>query len=389
MKNAMIRERALQFKFTPMPHPILFAEGISRDAKIVYLIILSFIWGKNDSACWPAQSKLCKLANMKDDTLRKYLKELKEKKLIDWKQKGLGKTNLYWICEFPEELIKSLEPTELQEPEPGGLRVLEPGGLRDKVDNRKYNKRLSKDIDNLKSDSDESQTIINNPLIDYWNALPNTQKHSSPKTKTYRRSCILLKQLKQGIFTKRNHINPDFLKRNKIPNKLLNKKWNNADLKIVMERLSNLLTGGYWPADKSNLPRSLELLLYNTNSNSSLFLMVAANKPEPLRKRQRMSDPNPGLTKEFSNLLNGNIDNPRKLYDGIQSIIDFHSKIPKDDERAYRRFDYPVKLCRAYAKWLEDRDWIKDITVGHISARTKTWLMFIKETEENFDIKLS
>lgn len=262
------------------------------------------------------------------------------------------------------------------------------GSYINKVDSNNY-KRLSKDIDNLKGDSDESQIIKNNPLIDYWNNLPNTQKHSSPKTKTYLRSCILLKQLKQGTFIKRNHINPDFLKRNKIPNKFLNKKWHTADLKIIMKRLSNLLTGGYWPADKSNLPRSLELLLYNPNSNSSLFLMVAANEPEPLRKRQRLSDPNPGLTKEFLSLFEtGHINSSPKLFNGIQSIIDFHSQIP-EDERTQHHFRYPVKLCRAYASWLESQDWIKEITTGHISARTKTWQIFIKETEENFDISLS
>ena len=248
---------------------------------------------------------------------------------------------------------------------------------------------LSKDIDKPKGDSSESQLIKNNPLLDYWNGLPNIQKHISPKTKTYQRSCNLLRQLRQGIFTKRNHINPDFLKRNKIPAKLLNKKWSNTDLKIIMDRLSKLHTGGYWPEDKSSLSKSLEGLLYNPRTNTSMFLMVAANEPKPLRKRQRTTDPNPGLTEEFSSLLNGNIDNPHKLYNGIQSIIDFHSRIRLEDDRVDYHFDYPYKLCRAYAKWLEDQGWIDEVTVGHISTKTKTWRMFIKETENNLNIKLS
>lgn len=382
----MIRERALQFKFTPIPHPILFAKGLSFGAKITYTVLLSFIWGETDSSCWPSQNRLCELLDYTDDTLRKYLKELRTLKLINWKQRGPGETNKYHICIFPDELVNHLEKLF---PNPEERRGLNPEGSRGKVYEVKYDKSLSKDIDKPKADSDESQLVKNNPLLDYWNGLPNIQKHISPKTKTYQRSCNLLRQLRQGIFTKRNHINPDFLKRNKIPAKLLNKKWSNTDLKIIMDRLSKLHTGGYWPEDKSSLSKSLEGLLYNPRTNTSMFLMVAANEPKPLRKRQRTTDPNPGLTEEFSSLLNGNIDNPHKLYNGIQSIIDFHSRIRLEDDRVDYHFDYPYKLCRAYAKWLEDQGWIDEVTGGHISTKTKTWRMFIKETENNLNIKLS
>ncbi len=103
-----------------------------------------------------------------------------------------------------------------------------------------------------------------------------------------------------------------------------------------------------------------------------------------------MEDPNPDLTKEFLPLFNGAKIDYGRLHNGIRSILDFYNEIPEDDygKNEYY-FGYPWKLCKAYVDWLLEQDWIGEIKVQHISAETKTWIMFIKETEENLGLELT
>jgi hypothetical protein len=97
--------------FTQIPNVILEDGNITPQAKVLYQLLLRFAW-KEDHA-FPGQETLCDMMGFrKKDSVRKYLNELKELNLLDWKQRGLNKTNVYTIL---------TRTTPRLEPQPSGF----------------------------------------------------------------------------------------------------------------------------------------------------------------------------------------------------------------------------------------------------------------------------
>jgi hypothetical protein len=79
--------------FTQVPNFILTKKDISVGAKLAYAMLLKYAWG--DDACFPGQVKLAEDMGAGERSVRTYLKELETADLLEIKQRGLGKTNLY------------------------------------------------------------------------------------------------------------------------------------------------------------------------------------------------------------------------------------------------------------------------------------------------------
>lgn len=79
--------------FTQVPNFILTKRELSVGAKLAYAMLLKYAWG--DDACFPGQLKLAADMGATDRSVRTYLKELEAAELLEIKQRGLGKTNLY------------------------------------------------------------------------------------------------------------------------------------------------------------------------------------------------------------------------------------------------------------------------------------------------------
>jgi len=108
--------------------------------------------------------------------------------------------------------------------------------------------------------------------------------------------------------------------------------------------------------------------------------------PEDMLTQQAIS-----LLKEFQHLLGRLEDEKEKgrLISAAKSIIRFHRKVPKDPYgRVKHRIPYPWALGRLYAEWLERQKWLGNIHPGTIHTRSKTWKMFIKETEQEWGVPL-
>lgn len=84
---------ATRHGFTQVPNFILTNEQISVGAKLAYAMLLKYAW--QDDACFPGQIKLAQDMGATDRSVRTYLKELESVYLLEIKQRGLGKTNLY------------------------------------------------------------------------------------------------------------------------------------------------------------------------------------------------------------------------------------------------------------------------------------------------------
>jgi len=79
--------------FTQVPNFILTKKELSVGAKLAYAMLLKYAWG--DDACFPGQLKLADDMGAGERSVRTYLKELESTGVLEIKQRGLGKTNLY------------------------------------------------------------------------------------------------------------------------------------------------------------------------------------------------------------------------------------------------------------------------------------------------------
>jgi hypothetical protein len=82
-----------QHGFTMVPNFLLTKNDISVGAKLAYAMLLKYAWA-ND-ACFPGQTTLAQDMGAALRSVRTYLKELEAAHLLEIKQRGLGKTNLY------------------------------------------------------------------------------------------------------------------------------------------------------------------------------------------------------------------------------------------------------------------------------------------------------
>lgn len=81
--------------FVQIPRFILLTPKLSFGAKIIYSVLLSYAW--QDNFCFPAQKALAVDMGIKERQTRNLLAELKRAGLIDWKQRGLNRPNIYYI----------------------------------------------------------------------------------------------------------------------------------------------------------------------------------------------------------------------------------------------------------------------------------------------------
>ncbi len=80
--------------YTLLPNYILHTDKLTPYAKLIYAIILSYAWGEKDSA-FPGQEQLAEDCGLGIATVKRAIKELKDKEFLTVIQRGLGKTNIY------------------------------------------------------------------------------------------------------------------------------------------------------------------------------------------------------------------------------------------------------------------------------------------------------
>jgi len=106
-RTLIIRDKTLKQGFTAIPNIVLRSPNLSLQAKMLYALLLSYAW--QDGWCFPGQERLAKNMRISDRMVRDYLQELRAIGLIDWEQRGLTKTNVYYINEIPERKLISVQ----------------------------------------------------------------------------------------------------------------------------------------------------------------------------------------------------------------------------------------------------------------------------------------
>jgi hypothetical protein len=182
-----------------------------------------------------------------------------------------------------EKLVRSGRPTQGQTVTPTqGQTVTKYTSTKDNHSTIS----LSKDKD--KAILGKSPSFKTDPFVEGWNSLkekfPMLQEHRKPSTKIYQNAVKLIRHLKFGTFGDMCHVDHDFRERNHISQKLLSKKWTETEIKQTINKLPLLFLKGYWPHDKSTLPKDLSSLIFNPRTNSSFFLLVYTHPPVPMKQ---------------------------------------------------------------------------------------------------------
>ena len=94
-----VENEVLRRGFTIIPNYVLKSRELSRDAKLLYGILLSYAWQKG--SCFPGYDTLMEDLQCGRPQLAKYIKELRESGLIEVQRRGQGKTSIYTIKEIP------------------------------------------------------------------------------------------------------------------------------------------------------------------------------------------------------------------------------------------------------------------------------------------------
>ncbi len=104
----LVEDRSLVGGFIQLPRLVLRARNLSRDAKLLYAILLSYAW--QEQRCFPGYRRLCDDLDASENAVRKYMRELEACDLLRQKRRGLGKTNIYTLCDLRTAKIEVLEP---------------------------------------------------------------------------------------------------------------------------------------------------------------------------------------------------------------------------------------------------------------------------------------
>ena len=83
------------YKYVIMPVAVLDAPGLSRTAKTTYATLLKYAW--QDGLCFPGQKRMAADLNVSVEAISRDLRELRDYGLIRWQQRGLGRTNVYYL----------------------------------------------------------------------------------------------------------------------------------------------------------------------------------------------------------------------------------------------------------------------------------------------------
>lgn len=125
----VLEDQSLVYGFIQLPKQILWAGNLSRDAKILYAVLLGYAWEQQQ--CFPGYARLCADLGASENMVRKYMRELEAVALLSQRRRGLGKTNIYLLHDLRTSKIEVQEPhkprtSKSAVPEPAKTAAPEP-----------------------------------------------------------------------------------------------------------------------------------------------------------------------------------------------------------------------------------------------------------------------
>lgn len=103
----VVLNEALKHGFTQIPRYVLCDKRLSFGARMTYAVLLSYAW--QEDSCFPGQERISVDLGVTRRAVSKYLVELKKRRYVNWKRRGMGKTNIYYILDYKPLKIEADE----------------------------------------------------------------------------------------------------------------------------------------------------------------------------------------------------------------------------------------------------------------------------------------
>lgn len=97
-ETLMIEDPTLYHGFVQLPKLVLYARNLSRDAKLLYAVLLGYAW--QEKRCFPGYGRLCDDLDTSENMVRKYMRELEAVHLLSQRRRGQGRTNIYVLLDI-------------------------------------------------------------------------------------------------------------------------------------------------------------------------------------------------------------------------------------------------------------------------------------------------
>ena len=185
--------------------------------------------------------------------------------------------------------------------------VIAEGGLGSDEDNNIVNNNISKDIYTLPEEvvveTKKEYNLKNKDLIEYYNELPNVQKHKIPKSgkisKVLERIDRYLINLKAGTFSKKIKSQQTYNKKWHTLKKLdilMKKKFTDDEIKEMLNNINNYFDP---KSLKSGDKKGLDVMLFNPTDTSGKSLALWLYKYPPTVKNIIIADKYPKITSAY------------------------------------------------------------------------------------------
>ena len=251
--EVIFRDLEKQYGFTQVSNLVIEDSTLSDLAIRIYFLLTKY--AMNKGFCFPGQDRLARDISKSRSSISRGLTELKAKKLISWKNRGLNKTNLYIIEPLSEIYSEKLQDkfsdvSNLQHPDVSqmkhqGVSPVTHKEYKEEKEKIKNNKLTLNDENKFSSYSEEAVSLVEE--FNDFKSIKYYQKIVSQKDKgeinpddfysalTFIRDQINIQE-KDGISTIRNPASL-FVKR---LNELIEKRNQSKKQKIYQKQLSKL-----------------------------------------------------------------------------------------------------------------------------------------------------
>jgi hypothetical protein len=156
----VIDDQYLRYGFIQLPKQILYARNLSRDAKMLFAVLLGYAW--QERRCFPGYGRLCDDMQASENVVRKYMRELEAMGLLRQKRRGLGKTNIYTLCDLRTSRIEVQEPQESENKESADLRTADTEVQEPRESEVAEHRKSEGEIETVEVETDEEETDTSN-----------------------------------------------------------------------------------------------------------------------------------------------------------------------------------------------------------------------------------
>ena len=139
----VIEDPTLCHGFVLLPKLILYARHLSRDAKLLYAVLLGYDW--QEQRCWPGYTRLCADLDASENAVRKWMRELEAVHVLSQRRRGLGLSNLYTLHDLRTAQIEGQEPHKTKGQEPHKTEGLDPQKSEDYEETREEETKEEKE----------------------------------------------------------------------------------------------------------------------------------------------------------------------------------------------------------------------------------------------------